>query len=595
MEDNSKELLLLQEIFDHIPKKFASNTERLAVFDAFIQLAQNPTSMSAGFGIEESYPYIERNLSERYGLSKVYTNAVISFLKDSVRRMKEINYNFDFWKKAVADYIVRRYSTEFIDWYLSIYKKFSGDKRVEFLFLLYSLLIVDKVEVVSRWYSCFFDKGEKLKEDDIKSLLIKFGLGNILYYRTTRGYTDKVFVKTLFLKELGERFRDKIPVKEDQIEEFFKQLSLADLKILDMCSKEEAPILENRVGKISVSARLIVEASRSYFAISPFAIEPLRDLIKQRKEELTSAWKKKFDQFLNDFVADAYPFADFRIIFEIEGAYCWKIEYTDNPEKEPIIVGMLLAPYIFKLSPYTTVLDEMRSKLGSQLNLIFFICETLPAVVDNLRYVNQKNLIFIFNEREKKFYVVEKSGKLSEDEELIVNSFLSKFLVIGEKYIQIGKTWPNYLENYLNTLKYFDKFPNLVSLRLRIPMIELKLRKSLRKRFEEIYGELWKEKIKEELPKLISKLERIIKSRPDKENVKDFLDGATLGELINIIEKFYKELKIDKSGISLLNLINYHRKILTHPIKDVKEDIDEKTFNRLKIALDYIEKVICFC
>ncbi len=593
MESGGNELLLLQEIFDQISEKFDSDIKRLAVFDAFVQFAQNPTSMSAGYGVGENYPYIERNLVERYGLGKVVANAVISFLKNSVQRMREINYNFDFWRKSVADYVVRRYGTEFIEWYLSMYKRLSEDERVKFLFLSYGLLIVDRVEVLSRWYACFFDKEEKLKENDIKSLLIRFGLGNILYYRTARGYTDKVFVKTLFLKELDERFREKIPVKIDQIEEFFNQLSLDDLKILDMCSKEDAPILENRVGRVSRSARLIVEASKSYFAISPFALKVLRDLIRERKEELTSGWKVKFDELLNAFVADAHPFAYLRIIFEIEGAYCWNIKYTDSPEKEPISVGVLLAPYIFKLTPYATVLDEMRSKLGSRLNLIFFICETLPAVVDSLRYVNQKNLIFLFNEREKKFYVVEKSEKLREDEEVLVNSFLSKFLVIGEKYIQIGKTWPDYLEDYLDTLKYFNRFPRLVSLRLRIPMIELKLRESLRKKFEDIYGGLWKGKIKEALPELAAKLEGRIESRPDKQYVKDFLDGATLGELINIIRKFSKELNIDKSGISLLNLINQNRKILTHPIKYVKEDIDEKTFNKIRIALDYIEKVIC--
>ena len=71
MGNNSKEVKLLREIFGTISTKFFINIERLAAVDAFLQFAQNPTSISAGYGIEESYPFIERNLSERYGLGKI--------------------------------------------------------------------------------------------------------------------------------------------------------------------------------------------------------------------------------------------------------------------------------------------------------------------------------------------------------------------------------------------------------------------------------------------------------------------------------------------------------------------------------------------
>ena len=88
MESNSEKSRLIQEIFGTIPTKFSKKIERLAAVDAFLQFAQNPTSMSAGYGIEENYPLIERNLSERYSLGKIKLEAIISFLKDSVRRMR---------------------------------------------------------------------------------------------------------------------------------------------------------------------------------------------------------------------------------------------------------------------------------------------------------------------------------------------------------------------------------------------------------------------------------------------------------------------------------------------------------------------------
>lgn len=41
------------------------------MLDAFFQWATNPTSMSAGYGLEENYPYIKKNLALRYGLSPI--------------------------------------------------------------------------------------------------------------------------------------------------------------------------------------------------------------------------------------------------------------------------------------------------------------------------------------------------------------------------------------------------------------------------------------------------------------------------------------------------------------------------------------------
>ena len=42
MEGSSKELILLQEIFENkFPTKFAINMEKLADLDAFLQFAQN--------------------------------------------------------------------------------------------------------------------------------------------------------------------------------------------------------------------------------------------------------------------------------------------------------------------------------------------------------------------------------------------------------------------------------------------------------------------------------------------------------------------------------------------------------------------------
>ena len=56
------------------------------MLDAFVQWASNPTSMSAGYGIEANYPYIAENLRKRFGLSSEQASSYVQRLKgDCVR------------------------------------------------------------------------------------------------------------------------------------------------------------------------------------------------------------------------------------------------------------------------------------------------------------------------------------------------------------------------------------------------------------------------------------------------------------------------------------------------------------------------------
>ena len=432
-----------------------------------------------------------------------------------------------------------------------------------------------------------------MTDDEIRSILIRLGLGNTLYYQSSRGYVQYQFVPSLFLDDLREKFKDKIPVGKRQVEEFFSKLNLGDVRLLELCIKGSIPVLENRVGRVTRTSRLIVEASRSYFAISPFTFDKLKELIREQKLSLTRQWKKVFDEMLNSFEKENYPYAEIKAVFEEEGAYCWEIRYVESPDKEPINICVLLAPYIFKITPYSTILDETRRHLSSRLNLIFLIRETLPSIADTFRYVNEKNLIFILNEEGKKFHVIERSSELQENEELLVNEFLSRFLPVIEKKVGISRTWPSHLKDYLENLKYLNRFPRLVSLRNSIPGIELKLREHIRGKLEKVFGQRWVEEVRKRLPKDVERLKKIVEKRPDREEVKDFLDGATLGELIKILRTLSKELNVDKSGLEHLNLITQYRKLFEHPIKDRESDIDEETYNKLRIALEYVREVIC--
>ena len=588
---------LIKKIFeDEIPSKFPSKTEQLTVIDAFAQFAQNPTSMSAGYGIEENYRFIKENLSKRYNLDENKLKIIENFLRNSIEDMRKVDYDVYLWRDVVKSHIKGNYAEIFLEWFTSLYERLNDKDKHRFLFLLYS---ANKASHYSfrdflAWYNCFFDESEGTTEFELKELLIKFGLGNILYYRSKKGNVEYMFVPFILLDKLHEEFKDKIPTSEENVRDYFNKLQIADVKLLELCLKKEIPILETRIGKITQSSPLIVSTSRSFSAISPFAVDELRELVKSRKMDLTKDWKETLQSLLNSFVEEVFPLAELKVIFELEGSYCWELRYTESPDDEPISVGILLSPYIFRVSQYSTILDEMRNSLSTHLNIVLLIKETLPAIAESFKYEHRRTLIFLLiDNMEKKFYVMEKGELTDERKEHLIDSFLSRFLQSAEKKIQISRTWPMELKDYLENLKYYKKFPKLVEIRNRIPRIELALRKCLRERLERVFGDEWKEVLKKRMSKDVEKFERVIGRRLDKEDVKDFLDGATLGELVKIFREFYKELALEKNDLVHFDTLTQYRKIFEHPIKELESDIDEKTYRKIKLSMEYINQVLC--
>jgi len=588
-----KEKQILKDVLDGDRLlKFTEDLDKLAALDAFTQFSQNPTSATAGYGVEQNYSFVSQNLSKRYTLGKTRAETIVTFVRDSFEKMKQANYDVYFWREAIRDYIREKYIEELLHWYDSLCKSRNELEKRKFFFLLYGLPRMSSTNELHKWFACFFDKEEKSSETELKDLAIQLGLGNILYYRSSSGYEEAQFIRYPFLDQLGKKFEREMPVEDKQIEEFFESLTLDNMKLVEKCLKETVPVLECRLGRVTQTATLILEASKSYFAVSPFSINRLGELIKVRKLELTKAWKEKFDDVLNSFVKEVYPFAELRHVFDLEGAHCWEINYTENIEREPINIVILLSPYSFPASRYNTILDEMR-KITSSLNLIFLIEETLPTLIESFRYVTQKNLIFLMNKSEEKFYVMERSAKLPEDKIFLIDSFLSKFLPLLENELQISRTWPKDLGEYIENLKYFNQFQRVTALRNRMLRMEPRLRNTIRAKLQGKFGEQWQEKVREKLPEKVKKFEQVTKERPDKQEIKDFLDGATLGELTEITRTFLDVLDIDRNATTLLNIVTQNRKALEHPLKNMESDIDEKSYKTVRIALDYIEEVIC--
>ena len=129
MRQRSEDEVLQEILGTDLPAKFTRDLERIASLDAFIQFSQNPTSMSAGYCIEENYPLIGQNLAKRYELSEVVIKTILTFLKTSFNRMKDVNYDVDFWRRAISDYIKEKYGKDLLNWWDSLYEGLARKKK----------------------------------------------------------------------------------------------------------------------------------------------------------------------------------------------------------------------------------------------------------------------------------------------------------------------------------------------------------------------------------------------------------------------------------------------------------------------------------
>ncbi|MEM2110731.1 MAG: hypothetical protein QXX08_02510 [Candidatus Bathyarchaeia archaeon] len=449
-----------KDLFDNVVPLFCQdNLEKLVLFDAFIQFCQNPTSASAGYGIEKSYSFISMNLRLRYKLDRLSIERLLDFMKQHINKMYEINHNFYLWREQILDYILKKESDRFLGWYRRLFDQLDENDKVKFLFLLRAVRHEKSLNYVimpwplRQWYSVFFDKEEKISEYNLAEVMVRFGLGNESYYLTSRGYEGTEFILSPFVEELNKEYEKESPITEEQITKFFEGLTWSNIKLLDKCVKQASPVLNITEGCVTQTSKLIVETSKSFFAISPFACNMIKELIGQKKIQLTSKWTENLMEVVNSFVNENYPLAESKRVFQIEGSTILEIRHAASLNQKPVTVGILIAPYHFFTIASTTIIDEMRKFGLFSLEIVIMLKESLPTILEKFSVYGRKTLILFLDEKEEKFYVLER-GALAQDEALAVDNFLSSFLPYFERVFPISKAWPSELKTHLENLRY---------------------------------------------------------------------------------------------------------------------------------------------
>ena len=131
------------------------------------------------------------------------------------------------------------------------------------------------------------------------------------------------------------------------------------------------------------------------------------------------------------------------------------------------------------------------------------------------------------------------------------------------------------------------KFPRLASIRNRIPEVEPALRKFVRSKLSGAFGEDWGSRLQSKFPNDFERWSQRARQRRGR----DSLDGQTFGELVHTIESFseLKESIASKSGFRLaVSILNRSRPLFIHPLEAQSEDVDEREFRKISLAIESI-------
>ncbi len=150
----------------------------IIMLDSLLQWALNPTSMSAGYGIEDNYSYIKENLKITHQITDSKANDVIEMLKtdcEAFLALKEDKYSIgNFQKLIIQELSSPFYSKIFVKFILK--KKKKANKNTLTFLQTYQFCPVKNFPCVNAQYNAIF--GEKISDEE----LVKLGILKPLYW-----------------------------------------------------------------------------------------------------------------------------------------------------------------------------------------------------------------------------------------------------------------------------------------------------------------------------------------------------------------------------------------------------------------------------
>jgi len=211
---------MAEKIINELIKNYE---EDMVMLDGLLQWAMNPTSMTAGYGIEANYPYIERNLKIAHDLTSSEAKKAIEKLKtdcDKLMELKQDKYDIDNFRKIIKDDLSKQqYIKLFKNFFLKKKKK-SSENAIRFL-NIFKNCPIKNYSCINVQYNAIY--GEELPEDDI----IRLGILKPLYWISSGSSGDKEIIPKFlpFIDDILDNLKlKKWRPEKPKVKEFLNHL-----------------------------------------------------------------------------------------------------------------------------------------------------------------------------------------------------------------------------------------------------------------------------------------------------------------------------------------------------------------------------------
>jgi len=331
--------------------------------DAFYQWAINPTSMSAGYGVSENYPFIQENIKIRYNLSEKEADEYLKKLRDAcdwLISVKGMSYQL---RDEIKTAINFRWGEKFRNKILERIKG-SPDEIRKAVYLFGELTISsdfleiqqesDLVIFAAIYNASIANVGAI---DPILRELVRVGILNKLLWISSGKSGEKFprYVVPLFAEEILYNVhiyleRPETPDVSKYIATLFEENKNEQLRIIDeVLSKKDWRGIRGVYADPKRLLRFvpfegIIGRYRNYVAISSFILDELEEILFSEKEKRIEFLRINIEDKLNSLKAEYGP--SIEIYYEDENL--WKIESMDEPTLYIYLSTWLITEYLNK-------------------------------------------------------------------------------------------------------------------------------------------------------------------------------------------------------------------------------------------------------
>ncbi len=386
-------VMSIKDLVQEMLAKYSSNEEML---DAWIQWASNPTSKSAGFGLDENYPLITSNMLQRFSINREDAEKCVNALKEESGKLRNSGCSVNDLRNEI---IGQAESSR--TWCRILKEKLEKSsldaKRVAYLLITlksrgfeinYSpYWFRSGLDSLDQFFAYYIAAYGKIYSKSIEDELFRIGLWNKLWYKPVKssGRIQTVIAPLPTLEELGFNEADFVERKDVKqiIEQLFSDRRFRELEVLDEMSKAPFGFLRfnDEVSSIKEIAS-ICGVYGNVVAISPFLLDQVRDILHAQKQVRIRNFGQKTENILTQFCDALWP--ECELTSNVEGEQTlWRLDSSVHPRL-----------YIY-LAVWLTESDLSRLFHDRSINAIFIVLnQAIPSArrilsskIVNFRYL----------------------------------------------------------------------------------------------------------------------------------------------------------------------------------------------------------------